>query len=529
MLGGSAPERQRFTTFRWLRFERRPLNRRDLDHALIAVAMIAAAAAFASQINAEGLWQDEGATAYYIQLSPVEWARQVAFAEPHNAVYYFLIRIWTIVFGLSEVALRSFSVLAAVATIPFIYLIGRRLGGTLPAAAATLLFVLNPFVLNYAVEARPYSLAMLLTTAATWLLLRAATADDGQRGRWVLYGVVMTLAVWSHFYAVFVVPAHLAWVLTCPRMIRRQGLIAVGAVLVASVPMGVAIILWSTERDWIASPTWTSAWDRLRPLVGVRRRELISIALGSAYLGALTLLLVTLLRRRLADADKNSFALWHRLSAGRALVLLWVIVPVILGLFVSLVVQPIFISRSLLVMLPALLLAFAAALPLLRNFWLSVAAILVVAAMTFSQATLNLHSSKADFRGVFTAMSGEAADGDRILIYPVRLIWMTGLYYLDRVPGLEGVELLNARQVERNEARRLIASAGGERIWLVIYDGSIDNHPLGLGSVLRALRIRGYEIERTLEVRRIQAVLYVAPPGTDENWHEPVVDAAGAQ
>jgi mannosyltransferase len=491
--------------------------------------MIAAAAAFISQINAEGLWQDEGATAYYTRLPPVDWVREVAFAEPHNGVYYFVIRIWTFVFGLSEAALRSFSVLAAVATIPFIYLIGRRLGGTLPAAAATLLFVLNPFVLNYAVEARPYSLAMLLTTAATWLILRAAAGNGGHRGGWILYGMVMTLAVWSHFYAVFVLPAHLAWVLTCPRKIQRQGLIAVAAALVASVPMGVAIILWSTERDWIASPTLSSAFDRLLPLVGVRKRELLSITLGCAYLGALTLLVVTLLRRRLTAADEKLLAVWHGPSAGRALMLLWVIVPVILGLLVSLVVQPIFISRSLVVMLPALLLAFAAALPLLRSLWLSAAIVLVIAAMTLSQATLDLHSSKADFRGVFTAMSGEAEDGDHVLIYPVRLIWMTGLYYLDHVPGLEGVVLLNARQVERNEARRLIASAGGERIWLVIYDGSIDNHPLGLGSVLRALRIRGYQIERTVEVRRIQAVLYVRPAEMDENWLEPLIHAAGAQ
>ena len=74
------------------------------------------------------------------------------------------------VVGTSDLALRLFSVLWALAAFPLLWSLGHRLGGHAAAASAATLYALAPASLFYSVEGRMYSMLWFLALAFVWLL-----------------------------------------------------------------------------------------------------------------------------------------------------------------------------------------------------------------------------------------------------------------------------------------------------------------------------------------------------------------------
>ena len=86
-------------------------------------------------------------------------------------LYYLVARLW-LVFGSSDAWLRSLSVLfAALAVVVTAATVGRILDRR-AAVVAGVLLATNPFFVDYAREARAYSLVVLLTSCSWYLLVR---------------------------------------------------------------------------------------------------------------------------------------------------------------------------------------------------------------------------------------------------------------------------------------------------------------------------------------------------------------------
>jgi 4-amino-4-deoxy-L-arabinose transferase-like glycosyltransferase len=76
-------------------------------------------------ISSRSLWIDELYSEWFSSRSFVELWREVPFYEPHPPVYYTLLKLWTMVFGHSELGLRSLSLVASMATILAVAVAGR--------------------------------------------------------------------------------------------------------------------------------------------------------------------------------------------------------------------------------------------------------------------------------------------------------------------------------------------------------------------------------------------------------------------
>jgi mannosyltransferase len=107
--------------------------------------------------------------------------------------------------------LRMASLLAGVATVPVVYVLGARTVGRAAALAATALFALSPFAIFYASEARAYALVTLLAVLSTLTLLRALETND--RRWWVVFALLEAAAMYTHYTAVFVLAAQAGWAL----------------------------------------------------------------------------------------------------------------------------------------------------------------------------------------------------------------------------------------------------------------------------------------------------------------------------
>lgn len=105
----------------------------------------------------QSLWADEGNSVALAGRSFGEIA-QAAALDIHPPLYYWLLSLWTRIFGTSEVAVRSLSVVLGVATVWLVYLLGRRLFGRVAGLVAAFLLAMSPLHVYYSQEARMYAL-----------------------------------------------------------------------------------------------------------------------------------------------------------------------------------------------------------------------------------------------------------------------------------------------------------------------------------------------------------------------------------
>jgi dolichyl-phosphate-mannose-protein mannosyltransferase len=219
--------------------DRRPAN--DISArtfwVLIVVVTLSAALVRFYHLGDKTLWIDEGGSWILTQLSWSEFVRAIRTCMAEMTLYYFLLRLWT-VFGTSEFALRSFSVLLSVATVPLVALLGTRLYSRKAGILAAAVFSFHVWNINFAREARTYPLLTLLLVVG-WLLTARIAKDPTSTRNWAWFGIVSVLAVYSHFLAVLTIAAQFATMLLVPLTWKQfKKLLATGVwIVVGCLPL----------------------------------------------------------------------------------------------------------------------------------------------------------------------------------------------------------------------------------------------------------------------------------------------------
>jgi 4-amino-4-deoxy-L-arabinose transferase-like glycosyltransferase len=130
--------------------------------------------------------------------------------------------------------LRIPSLLAGVATVPLVYVLGVRTVGRAGALVASALFALSPFAIFYSSEARAYALMTLLVVLSTLSLLRALETND--RRWWAAFALLQAASMYTHYTAVFVLAAQGLWALLAYPARRVPVLVSSGAAALLFAP-----------------------------------------------------------------------------------------------------------------------------------------------------------------------------------------------------------------------------------------------------------------------------------------------------
>ncbi|MEO7904691.1 MAG: glycosyltransferase family 39 protein, partial [Candidatus Saccharimonadales bacterium] len=168
-------------------------------------------------ITKASIWHDEGYTMMLIQHGPMDIIARTA-RDFHPPLYYLISHWWTLLFGNSELAIRSLSLLCGVGVVVLVYFIVKRLRfAEVTARLAALLTAFGPFLVRYSEEARMYGMAALLVCAATLALLIALDERTKPKKQsqqlywWVVYGILMAAALYTHYYVAFIVFVHIGY------------------------------------------------------------------------------------------------------------------------------------------------------------------------------------------------------------------------------------------------------------------------------------------------------------------------------
>lgn len=154
------------------------------------------------------IWFDEAFSAYITQFNFWDIARYTA-SDVHPPFYYWILKLWTGLFGTTDLGYRSLSIVFGAGAITTAFFLTRKLFGRKVGWITLLFLILSPMIIRYSDEARMYTLAAVIVMAATYVLIKAT--ETNSRKYWIWYGVLVALGMWTHYFIALAWLAHLAW------------------------------------------------------------------------------------------------------------------------------------------------------------------------------------------------------------------------------------------------------------------------------------------------------------------------------
>jgi mannosyltransferase len=437
---------------------------------LVLLAILALAAGLRIYlIGAQSLWSDEGNSVALASRS-LSQITSDASHDIHPPLYYWLLSLWTTIFGTSEVALRSLSAVLGVLLVLVIAHLGRCLHSKGVGLIAAFIAAISPFQVYYSQEARMYILLALEAAAAVLFFWRFVSQEaeeappekgsglpQARRRRWLsLPGIALTVTWIAGLYTHYAFPLiialltvlYLGWLVATgrrdpvwPRLARWVLLLL--AALVAYLPwLTVAVHQLTT---WPGTSPLVDLGQAVRSLVsmlalgpvaaGWMRGWWLGLLLGLAVLGSLPWA-ARALRFDSRSRSLDSLA-WITPVA-------WVLAPVAMILLLQLVREA--YLKFLLIASPALILLQARGIlaparwlserpsqpaapdsvpaqgfPLrgaLGILWVSAALVLVAgpAAMTLNRYYRDPTAARDDYRGIAEFIQSTEHPNDAVLL-----------------------------------------------------------------------------------------------------------------
>ncbi|MDR3747162.1 MAG: glycosyltransferase family 39 protein [Acidobacteriota bacterium] len=295
-------------------------------------------------ITTKSFWLDEGSSITMARLDWFNFLRILWRREMNMVLYYLLLRGW-LHFGDSVAWIRGLSVVFAVAAIPAIFLLGRKMLGTRFGLVSALLLSVNAFQVRYAQEARTYSLLVLLLIVANYFFVSAI--ESGRRRDWDWYIAASSLAIYAHFFAVLVVVAH--WVAL--RVMVQTGVTDSSQEVRAQFRRAARLVALWTAPIWIFIATTGAgpiAWiprPGLQDIIGLLQKLSGNVQPSELIMYAACVLAGLIAGVKAMKRGQPESSLYVILAC-------WFFVPLTIVLLVS-IARPVFAPRYLMISLPA--------------------------------------------------------------------------------------------------------------------------------------------------------------------------------
>lgn len=308
----------------------------------LILAVILAVAAFLRlwNITAQSLWWDEVVS---WQQSRLDLGALLAATASDNypPLQNLLIHLSMVLFGETEFGLRFPSALLGIANVAAIYWVGSLFGGRKVGLIAAGLLALSGFHIWYSQEARMYALLALSATLYAGCTMRFAPRASWRWG--ALSILAATALLYSHPYGGLTWGAIAAGVVL-PLALRGEWRTALAFAALQLLPLLLfapwAVVLVNRAAAIDAQGFWippVTPWVVLQHLVALLSGPLLLAAFGVAV--------YRIVRRPL--------------PSGFILLVCWMLLPLVAGIALSLLIEPMLLSRYLIGSLPALLIVIA--------------------------------------------------------------------------------------------------------------------------------------------------------------------------
>ena len=158
-------------------------------------------------------WFDEAWSA--ISASDLAYFFQTIIQRYQPPLYYIILHFWINCFGNGEFALRALSAVFGTASIPLIFVVGKRFCGSRVGLLSALILAVSPFHIWYAQEARLYALSVFFSLAMVFVFL--AAAESKRNSGWWLLGMLaisLTNIYLNYFSMLLLLPVSIFYLLS---------------------------------------------------------------------------------------------------------------------------------------------------------------------------------------------------------------------------------------------------------------------------------------------------------------------------
>jgi 4-amino-4-deoxy-L-arabinose transferase-like glycosyltransferase len=201
-------------------------------------------------LGRQSYWYDEVVTVNLLHLRLRGLLHGIRASESTPPLYYVVAWFWARPFGTGEVGLRLLSAFTGIATVPVVYLCGRALVSVRVGLAAATLAAVSPVLIWYSQEARAYSLFVLLSAFSFLFFLWSRRVASWRN--LLLWSASSSLALMTHYFAIFLVLAEAAWLFALIG-VRKRTFVALGAVAATGAALApLALRQSSRGTGWIA-------------------------------------------------------------------------------------------------------------------------------------------------------------------------------------------------------------------------------------------------------------------------------------
>lgn len=269
--------------------------------------------------------------------------------DVHVPGYHILLHYWLIIFGSygdQIVIARYMSLIFMVALIPSIYILIRQIFNRRIAMFAAILVSISPFLQWYGSEARMYSMLALITVLHQIVFLKLFR--KGHAAHWVWFVVTAIIGLYTHYFFGFVLLTEAVFFLFyrkkfLPGSFQKfivAAILAIGALtpwLLYVRSLGLA----SNTQPYLPVPSSGDLFNTYAQFIfGFQVNNLNTIIVSVWPIIVL-------------------FAFWalrknHRTSPELFFFVLAAVLPVVGAFVISILIKPFFLSRYLVVSLPAL-------------------------------------------------------------------------------------------------------------------------------------------------------------------------------
>ncbi len=370
---------------------------------------------------------DEAQSLFQSSRTPSGVLKLVA-EDVHVPFYHIVLHFWLKIFGGTIAAARVLSLVFFVLIIPATYLLGRYAYHSRSIGLfGAFLVATSPFMNWYGSEARMYTMLAFFTIINQLFFLKIFR--KGQPSAWLGYGLTAILGMYTHYFFTFVLLTQVLFYVYKRREFYDHGRRSFRNFLTTGMVVAAAFLPWviyvlrlgfaSNTRPNLSPPTSIDLFNTYSQFIFGFQVDYLNTIIVSLW-PAVVLLAFFALQKNRKTTPETIF------------LVLAAVVPVVGAFFLSLAIQPFYLSRYLIVSLPPLLLfigwTFSSYPPQLARALKAALVVGVVAAFAVQVISPDT-PVKEDYAAATSYLAANADSQDVIVVSAPFTIYPIEYYY----------------------------------------------------------------------------------------------------
>jgi len=402
------------------------LKRRLVIYLLLAL-MVAFAVFFSISVFANtSLRLDEAQSLFQTNRDVAGMLNLVA-QDVHVPFYHILLHFWQVLFGQDIFVARMLSLVFFVGTILMTYLLATyALGRRSVGLFAALLVTISPFMNWYGSEARMYTMLAFMTVLHVYFFVKVLRV--GGASNWILWTIAAIMGLYTHYFFIFVLVSEFIAMLILRK--KFAGAHPIRSIIIYGAVAGLSLIPWllyvynlgfaSNTQPALGVPSAGDLFDTYTQFIFGFQVPAVNTLIVSLWPVLVLLAFFALQRTR------------KKIPAEVMLFVLLATIPVLSAFIISVTIRPFYLSRYLIVALPALFIFIAWMLTRYRR-WIartvSIVLVLFIGLLFTIQVMSPNTPVKEDYKDAVQYLAKNAGPSDVVVLAAPFTIYPVEYYY----------------------------------------------------------------------------------------------------